>query len=72
VTLVNVDQLAPRTVLVQAGGYAEHRFTSVSVGDLTRQLAGPHLAVTLFPGAGARLSFTMQRYVNQPTMALPW
>ena len=33
VTLVNIDQLEPRTVVVQGGAYAEHQFTSVKVGD---------------------------------------
>jgi hypothetical protein len=71
-TLVNVNQLAPRTVLVQAGGYAEHRFTGVSLGDRSLPLDGPHVTIKLAPGAGARLTFTMSRYCRVPTMASPW
>lgn len=72
VTLVNVNQLEPRELVVQAGGYAEHRFTAVEYGGASRPLDGPRLAVRLAPGAGARLSFTMKRFVNRPTMAFPW
>ncbi len=72
VTLVNISQLAPRTVIVQAGGYAEHRLTAVQIGEQSQPLNGSHLSVKLAPGAGARLTLTMQRYSSTPTMAFPW
>lgn len=72
VTLVNINQLEPRRIIVQSGGYAEHRFTAVQLGSQVRDLDGPHVAISLAPGAGARLTFTMQRFVNVPTMAFPW
>ncbi|HTI51473.1 MAG TPA: hypothetical protein VL475_10995 [Planctomycetaceae bacterium] len=72
VTLVNVNQLEPRTVIVQAGGYAEHRFTSLKIGDKSQPVDGTQVTVKLAPGAGARLQFTMKRYANVPTMAFPW
>ncbi|MES2790335.1 MAG: hypothetical protein V4719_12060 [Planctomycetota bacterium] len=72
VTLVNVSQLETRTVVVQAGGYAEHRFTGVKVGDQSQPLDGPHLTVKLAPGAGTRLTFTLSCYSSMPTMAFPW
>lgn len=71
-TLVNVSQISPRTVIVQAGGYAEHRFTSATIGGQTQALDGPHLTVNLAPGAGARLVLNMERYARQPTMDFPW
>ncbi len=72
VTLVNVNQLEARRVVVQAGGYAEHRFTSAKLGDKTLPLDSPNLTVELAPGSGARLTLGMKRYVNKPTMAFPW
>jgi hypothetical protein len=72
VTLVNVDPIEPRTVIVQAGGYGEHRFDSVEVNGKTQTITGPLLNVRLEPGAGARLNFRMARYVNSPTLAQPW
>jgi hypothetical protein len=62
-TLVNTNQVSPRTVVVQAGAYAEHQF-----------LPGGNSAITvkLGPGAGDRLSLKMKRYANAPTLRYPW
>jgi hypothetical protein len=72
VTLVNVNQLEPRTVIIQSGGYAEHEFTSVTIDGRELALKGPHLTVRLAPGAGGRIEIAMRRHVNQPTMHMPW
>jgi hypothetical protein len=72
VSLVNVDAVEPRTVIVQAGGYGEHRFDSLEIDGKVQPIAGPILSVRLQPGAGARLHFRMARYVNSPTLAQPW
>jgi hypothetical protein len=72
VTIVNVNQLETRRVIVQAGGYAEHRFTSIKVGDREQKLSGSSATLELAPGAGARLTLSMQRYVERPTMDFPW
>ncbi len=72
VTLVNVNQLESRRVVIQAGGYAEHRFTSVKLGEKTLPLDSPQLTVELAPGAGARVTLGMKRHVNKPAMAFPW
>ncbi len=70
--LVNINQSEPRTVILQAGGYAEHRFTGVSIDGRSLPADGPHLTVRLAPGAGARLVLSMKRYANPPTLAFPW
>ena len=72
VTLANVNPLEAREVVVQAGGYGEHRFDSVSVNGRATRVDGPVLTVRLEPGAGARLEFAMTRYANKPTFAFPW
>ena len=71
-TLVNVNPVEPRTVIVQAGGYGEHTFESVTLDGQTSAMGGPHLRVRLEPGSGARLVFRMARYKNQPTLGYPW
>jgi hypothetical protein len=71
-TLVNVNQLAARTVVVQAGGYGEHRFTQAVAGDQKVAVNGPSLTVRLEPGAGTRLVLRMRRYANPPRLAFPW
>jgi hypothetical protein len=72
VTLVNTNPVAPRSVLVQAGGYAEHEFKGISLAGQTRPTTGAHILVRLAPGCGERIIFTMRRFVNQPTLSLPW
>ena len=71
-TLVNVNQVEARTVIVQGGGYAEHRIDSAEVDGLVTTVDGPHFAVRLAPGAGSRIRVRMQRYACQPTLAFPW
>lgn len=40
VTLVNLTPLAARSVILQAGGFSEHRFTTVSYDQLTSEYPG--------------------------------
>jgi hypothetical protein len=74
VTLVNVNQLEPRTVIVQAGAYAEHRCEGVKVSDAetVQRVDSPSLTVKLAPGCGAKLTLAHRRYANPPTMRFPW
>jgi hypothetical protein len=71
-TLVNTNQTDPRIVAVQAGGYAEHRWTGVTLDGKSTPLDTAVLTVRLAPGAGARLTLGTRRYANEPTFAQPW
>jgi hypothetical protein len=71
-TLVNVSQTEPRTVVVQGGAYGEHTFGQVTIDGQMVAVDGPAFEVRLAPGAGARLSATMRRYANMPTLRYPW
>jgi hypothetical protein len=71
-TLVNVSQIEPRTVVVQAGAYAEHQFQAVTRQASTVTIDSPHVTVKLAPGAGERLQLRMKRYANAPTLIRPW
>ncbi len=71
-TLVNVNPVEPRTVIVQAGAYGEHQFDAVTVNGKTTPVGAPLLTVRLEAGAGARLDFRMTRYRYLPTLAHPW
>lgn len=72
VTLVNVSQFDTRTLVVQAGGYGEHDFLTIQIGNRKIPVKRSSFAVRLAPGCGARLTLQMRRYVNQPTLAFPW
>ena len=71
VTLVNLSPVRRHALVLQAGAYAEHQFTAAQVDGRTTSLDEPAVTVHLAPGAGARLTMRMQRYVNQPTHAFP-
>jgi len=72
VTLVNTNPVEARTVVVQAGGYGEHRFDSVTVDGKTTPVNGRHVTLRLAAGSGARFNFAMKRYVSAPTFQFPW
>jgi hypothetical protein len=71
-TLVNVNQSEARQVIVQAGGYAEHQWQSATIDGREVRIDRSNVTVNLGPGAGARLVLKLKRYVNQPTLAMPW
>ena len=72
VTLVNLHPREARTVIVQAGGYAEHTFESAEWNGRSLAIGAPQVTVRLDPGAGATITFDTRRYVNRPTARLPW
>jgi len=71
-TLVNLNQLQPRTVVLQAGAYGEHQFKTVARAGEPQSVDAPAFTVKLAPGAGTQLSIKMSRFVNRPAMAFPW
>ncbi len=72
VSLVNLDQVRGRTVIVQGGAYGEHRVTGVTVDGRTTPVNRSSFSVRLAPGCGAKLVVKADRYANQPTFAFPW
>ena len=72
VTLVNVSKTESRPVVVQAGGYAEHRFIYAEVNGKRTTVNNRDFTVNLAPGSGAKLTLSMLRYINPPTAAFPW
>jgi hypothetical protein len=72
VTLVNLNSTRARTVIVQGGAYGEHQLVSVTSGDKTTPINSPLMTVRLEPGSGQKLTLTMKRYANAPTVLHPW
>jgi hypothetical protein len=71
-TLVNLDQLEPRELVLQAGAYGEHRLVKVEADGRTWTPQGAWAAIELAPGAGARLQLAFERYAHPPRLAFPW
>ena len=73
VTLVNVDQLAEKVVVVQAGAYGEHQFEAVSdAANSVKSVSSQPLRVKLAPGAGGKITLRVKRYAQPPTFAYPF
>lgn len=64
-----------RNLIVQAGAFGEHEFSSVRhrVGESPAETAvdGKHLSVTLPPSTSIRLDMGLRRFVNDPSYAFP-
>jgi hypothetical protein len=71
-TLVNTSRTSGRDVVVQAGAYGEHRFTTVAIDGRAEQVEAPTITVRLEPGSAGELQIGMHRYANQPTLIFPW
>ncbi len=71
-SLVNINSVEPRKLVVQVGAYAEHRVTTVELEGEQRTVGGPSFTVELAPGAGTQLVIHHERYANRPTLTQPW
>ena len=71
-TLINVNQVEPRIVVLQGGAYGEHQLKTVTLSGTTHQIESPTFRVRLAPGAGTQFEVKMARYTLQPTMKFPW
>ena len=71
--LVNLDRDKPKSLIVQAGMFAQHTFTTCE-SDRGEEVDvnGKHVQVTLRPASKVRLTLGLQRFVNTPTYAFPW
>jgi len=71
--LYNLSVFERREVIVQAGAFGEHDFTTVkSAEGSTVDVNGKFFAVRLEPGAGTTLEMGLKRWANQPSYAFPW
>jgi len=72
VTLVNLNQIESRELVVQTGAYAEHQCLYVEVNDQRVSIDKSNFTIQLGPGSGARIKVFTKRYVNKPTLTFPW
>lgn len=73
VTFVN-DSDSTQQIVIQAGAFQEHGFTSVSNQGTTTPVdsLSPWVQVGLEPGSHVLLELGMKRYVHQPSYETPW
>jgi len=72
VQLANLHPTEAREVILQAGMFGEHQFTTVRHDGGMAQVNARTLTVRLRPASLASVTLGMRRYANQPTYAFPW
>jgi hypothetical protein len=72
VTLINLNSIEPRHLIIQAGAFGEHRFTTVTTDEITTPVNSRYIGVTLLSGSGITLNLGIMRFVNTPSYAFPW
>lgn len=72
VILVNLDQTAPRELIVQTGAYGEHECDRLRVGANEVAVGRHWFAVRLEAGAGDEITIYRRRFVRTPSARLPW
>ncbi|MCH8102905.1 MAG: hypothetical protein IIB28_07110 [Chloroflexi bacterium] len=70
-TLVNVNPVESRSLVVQGGAYGEHQILSVARDGEAKPIGSRSFAVNLAPGAGAQLTIKLRRFANEPTLDFP-
>jgi len=82
VKLINLSVVHTRRLIIQAGAFGEHEFTTAdfdtdekgvsSTGGKTVTVNSRYLAVELPPATSVRLDIGTRRFVNKPSYAFPW
>lgn len=75
VTLVNLHPTEPREVILSAGAFGEHEFTSIPAKAGSKPAAitpGPWVRVLLKPSAVGRLELGLRRYARTPSYSTPF
>ena len=70
--IVNLNVIEGRRLVLQGGGYGEHRVESVEVDGTRYQVDRSWFTIALEPSAHARVRLEMERYVYPPSLRFPW
>lgn len=71
-TVINTNQISPRTVIVQGGAYGEHHINSIAGPHGATPINETYFTLHLGPGCGSTLTIKMDRYAHRPTLTFPW
>lgn len=70
-TLVNVNPVRSRSMVVQSGAYGADQCLSVRVGESSVQVGARSFLVELGPGCGGAITIHQSRHANLPTLTFP-
>jgi hypothetical protein len=76
-TLANLHPMESRRLIVQAGAFGEHCFTTAYFTDddgnaAVKQVDSEYVEVELGPGTVFEVNLGMKRFCRQPSYRLPW
>ena len=71
-SLVNIDPVDGKKVIVQTGAYGEHQTITVEMDGEVFSVDNSFFNVQLNPGCGTKLLIRHDRFANQPTLTHPW
>ena len=72
IQLVNLNPSESRKLIVQAGAFGEHSFTTITDGNDKKSINSPYFMVELAPASSIHLRVGMNRFQNKPSYAFPW
>ncbi|MFF0267054.1 hypothetical protein [Kribbella sp. NPDC004536] len=72
VELVNLHGSEARELVIQAGGFGEHRFGTVVHEGKESTVDGRWVRVRLEPGCGVTVRLSLELFVNQPAHGFNW
>lgn len=72
IQLVNLNPAESRKLIVQAGAFGEHSFTTLDEGQEQTTINSPYFIVELAPASTIHLRVGMNRFQNKPSYAFPW
>jgi len=72
IQLVNLNPTESRKLIVQAGAFGEHSFTTIALGQEKSEVNSPYFVVELPPASSIHLIAGMKRFHNKPSYAFPW
>jgi hypothetical protein len=76
-TLANLHPMESRRLIVQAGAFAEHCFTTATYSDdqgksVAQPIDGEYVEFELGPGTVFEVKLGLKRFCRQPSYQLPW
>lgn len=72
IELVNLNPSESRQLIVQAGAFGEHLFTTIREKDNHFEVNSPYFIVELLPASSIHIMAGIKRFQNKPSYSFPW
>jgi len=72
IQLVNLNPTESRKLIIQAGAFGEHQFTTVFEDQKQTAINSPYVVIELPPASSIHLITGIKRFHNKPSYSFPW